>query len=62
MLHMTCRADDDQIFAPGLWLGYDGVFLPTVQEALGQNDLDKANACLRQVTQTLSKVVDGLDL
>ncbi|KAL3477277.1 hypothetical protein BJX99DRAFT_246249 [Aspergillus californicus] len=49
-----------QIFAPGLWLGYDGVVFPTVQEALAADDLCEANRRLRKLANVISKALDIL--
>ncbi|KAH6983820.1 membrane transporter [Ilyonectria destructans] len=38
-----------QIFAPGLWLGYDGIVFPKVVEAAAAGDKDSANKGLTDV-------------
>ncbi|KAI1442013.1 Zn-dependent exopeptidase [Annulohypoxylon stygium] len=43
------------IFAPGLWAGYDGVVFPRVTECLEHNDIQGANAAIREVSQVIDK-------
>jgi N-acetylated-alpha-linked acidic dipeptidase len=48
------------VFAPGLWLGYQGVVFPGVLEALGDGDLEGAKVWVERVAGAINDLAESL--
>jgi N-acetylated-alpha-linked acidic dipeptidase len=48
------------VFAPGLWLGYQGVIFPGVLEALDDGDLEGAKIWVERIAEAINDVAESL--
>jgi N-acetylated-alpha-linked acidic dipeptidase len=48
------------VFAPGLWLGYQGVAFPGVLEALDDGDLEGAKIWVERIAGAINDVAESL--
>jgi N-acetylated-alpha-linked acidic dipeptidase len=48
------------VFAPGLWLGYQGVVFPGVLEALDDGDLEGAKIWVERIAEAINDVAESL--